>query len=291
MTETSIKRHFISGLPRSGSTLLAALLRQNPRFHASMSSGLYPLLSANLQIMGAGSEASLLMDAAQKPRILRALAESYYDGVTARPVVFDTNRGWCAKLPLIRDLFPDAKVIACVRDVPWILDSLERLIRRDPYETTRLFANDRDGATVYTRVEALTQPNRLVGYSWAALKEAFYGEQAESLLAVDYEYLCRAPDQVLRLIYGFLDEPWHDGHDFENVAFDAPAFDAALGLKGLHRVRPRVSFEERRSVLPPDLFNKFKDMNFWHDVTGSRANVIAAHRDDAPLRPVTRQAG
>ncbi|MBU0835751.1 MAG: sulfotransferase, partial [Gammaproteobacteria bacterium] len=26
--------HFISGLPRSGSTLLAALLRQNPRFHA-----------------------------------------------------------------------------------------------------------------------------------------------------------------------------------------------------------------------------------------------------------------
>jgi sulfotransferase len=25
--------HFISGLPRSGSTLLAAILRQNPRFH------------------------------------------------------------------------------------------------------------------------------------------------------------------------------------------------------------------------------------------------------------------
>jgi sulfotransferase len=26
--------HFISGLPRSGSTLLAALLRQNPFLHA-----------------------------------------------------------------------------------------------------------------------------------------------------------------------------------------------------------------------------------------------------------------
>jgi len=26
--------HFISGLPRSGSTLLAAILRQNLRFHA-----------------------------------------------------------------------------------------------------------------------------------------------------------------------------------------------------------------------------------------------------------------
>jgi sulfotransferase len=28
--------HFISGLPRSGSTLLSAILRQNPRFHAGM---------------------------------------------------------------------------------------------------------------------------------------------------------------------------------------------------------------------------------------------------------------
>ena len=32
------KFHFISGLPRSGSTLTGALLRQNPRYHAGMSS-------------------------------------------------------------------------------------------------------------------------------------------------------------------------------------------------------------------------------------------------------------
>lgn len=30
--------HFISGLPRSGSTLLAAILRQNPRFLAATTS-------------------------------------------------------------------------------------------------------------------------------------------------------------------------------------------------------------------------------------------------------------
>jgi sulfotransferase len=289
--DPDVTRHFISGLPRSGSTLLAALLRQNPRFHASMSSGLHALVAANLQIMSAGSETSLLMSAEQRPRILRALFESYYAGLTERPVVFDTNRSWCARLPLIADLFPDARVIACVRDVSWVLDSLERLIRRDPYENTRLFGNDGGGATVYSRVETLTRPNRLVGYPWAALKEAFYGEQAERLLVVDYEYLCRAPEQVLRLIYGFLDEPWYDGHDFEHVAFDAPAFDEALGLSGLHRVRPRVAFEERRTILPPDLFRKYRDMDFWHDVTGSRANVIAAQRGGAPVRPVSQSAG
>ncbi|WP_333154680.1 sulfotransferase [Microcoleus sp. B9-D4] len=33
-----VRALFISGLPRSGSTLLAALLRQNPRFHSAMTS-------------------------------------------------------------------------------------------------------------------------------------------------------------------------------------------------------------------------------------------------------------
>ncbi|WP_343031093.1 sulfotransferase [Roseospira navarrensis] len=291
MGTPGITRHFISGLPRSGSTLLAALLRQNPRFHASMSSGLHALVSANLQLMSAGSETSLLVQPEQRPRILRALFESYYEGVTDRPVIFDTNRAWSARLPLLADLFPRARVIACVRDVSWVLDSLERLIRRDPYENTLLFGTDGGGNTVYGRVETLTRPNRLVGYPWAALKEAFYGDQADRLLVVDYEYLCRAPEQVLRLVYGFLDEPWYDGHDVEHVTFDAPAFDEALGLRGLHQVRPRVSFEERRTILPPDLFRKYRDMDFWHDVTGSRANVIAAHRDGAPVRPVAHQNG
>ena len=36
--------HFISGLPRSGSTLLAAILRQNPRFYANMSGPICSLL-------------------------------------------------------------------------------------------------------------------------------------------------------------------------------------------------------------------------------------------------------
>ncbi len=44
--------HFISGLPRSGSTLLAALLRQNPRFSAGMSSPVYAPFRSMLTEIG-----------------------------------------------------------------------------------------------------------------------------------------------------------------------------------------------------------------------------------------------
>ena len=47
------KLHFISGLPRSGSTLLAGILRQNPRFHAAMTGPVGALFGAMLNAMGA----------------------------------------------------------------------------------------------------------------------------------------------------------------------------------------------------------------------------------------------
>lgn len=36
-------------------------------------------------------------------------------------------------MPAIAKLFPDAKVIACVRELSWVIDSIERLVqRKDP---------------------------------------------------------------------------------------------------------------------------------------------------------------
>jgi sulfotransferase len=40
--------HFISGLPRSGSTLLSAILRQNPALHAGMTGPMGSLVSTRL---------------------------------------------------------------------------------------------------------------------------------------------------------------------------------------------------------------------------------------------------
>ena len=110
-------------------------------------------------------------------------------------MVFDTNRMWCARLPALADLFPEAKMIACVRNVAWIMDSLERLYRADPYENTKLFVDDAERNTVYSRVETLAQRNRLVGFPWAALKEAYYGEHAGALLVVDYDLMVQAPGE------------------------------------------------------------------------------------------------
>ncbi|MGE5466714.1 MAG: sulfotransferase family protein [Ignavibacteria bacterium] len=265
--------HFISGLPRSGSTLLSAILRQNPRFHASVTSPVAALFTAILNQVSAGTEWAAQVGTEQRRRLLRGLFDSYYADLAGKDVIFDTNRIWTARLPALLDLFPQAKIIACVRNVAWVMDSIERLYRKNPYENTGLFANDGERSTVFTRCETLAQRNRLVGLAYSALKEAYYSQEGRAMLVVDYDLLVQRPQHVLPLIYQFLGEAPFE-HDFANLEFDTPAYDEGLGLAGLHKIRPKVGLEPRETILPPELFEQYAKLSFWGDVTSSRTNVL-----------------
>ena len=266
--------HFISGLPRSGSTLLSALLKQNQRFHAGMSSPIASLFESIIAQVSAGSELSTMVDQDQRERLLRGLFDSYYSKVE-KPVIFDTNRAWTSQLPALMKIFPETKIICCVRDVAWVMDSLERQFRNNRFENTKLFNNAGERSTVYTRVEALANANRLVGFPWHALREACYSEFAKRIILVEYDLLVARPADVFKLIYEFLEETPFE-HDFENVQYEAPEFDAQLGLDGLHKVHPKVETRSRQTILPPDLFERYAKLAFWRDMPTSKVYRIVA---------------
>src|SRR5690242_3542880 len=134
---TARRHHFISGLPRSGSTLLAALLRQNPKFHAEMSSPVAGMYMAMQTSMSGRNEFHVFIKDHQRRAILRGLFENFYHEIQKTKVVFDTNRAWCNRLSGLVQLFPEAKVICCVRSLAWILDSIERLIQRNAFEPSK----------------------------------------------------------------------------------------------------------------------------------------------------------
>jgi sulfotransferase len=256
--------HFISGLPRSGSTLLAALLRQNPRFHGGMTSALGSLYLSLLTEMSGRNEFSVFIDERQRRRILETLFEAYYHEISPTKVVFDTNRLWCAKLAGLAQLFPDARVICCVRHMSWIIDSVERLVQLNAFEPSKMF-NFEPGGTVFGRADGVASGTGFVGFAYNALKEAFFGAEARRLVLVQYDNLTRRPIETLRRLYEALDQPWFE-HDIENVVYEEAAeFDARLGTPGLHRVAPKVRPSERATILPPDLFRRFEGDNFWRD--------------------------
>jgi sulfotransferase len=270
------KLHFISGLPRSGSTLLAGILRQNSRFHAAMSSPVAGLINGALEQMGAGSEFYTFFDEKKRKDICQALFQAYYADTTGHDVIFDTNRLWTARLHQLVELFDDFKVVCCVRNPAWIMDSFEVIYRKNPFDYSRMF-NAGSRQTVYSRCETLINAGGTVGGAWTALKEAYYGEYSDRLLLVDYDLLTQRPAEALKLIYRFLQQPVFD-HNFNEVEYEDSEFDNKLGVKGLHTVRKKVAFKPRRTILPPDLFAKYQEMDFWQDNTGTAANIIAARQ-------------
>lgn len=267
------KFHFISGLPRAGTTLLAGILRQNPGFHAAMSSPVGALMQGCLEQMGAISEFRTFFDTEKRKTICKALFTSYYQELSDMEVIFDTNRVWTARLHQLVELFDSFKVICCVRNPAWVMDSFETIYRKNPFDYSRMFA-PQNRQTVYTRCESIACSAGPFGGAWTALKEAYYGEYSDKLLLLDYDLLTQHPLRTMELIYKFINQSLFQ-HDFDDVDYEAGEFDEALGVKGLHTVRRKVEFKPRRTILPPELFQKYSEMAFWLDNAGTSASIIA----------------
>jgi sulfotransferase len=252
-----MKIHFISGLPRSGSTLLAAILRQNPSVHAAMSSPLSDVFLSALRSMSL-SDTALFMDDQQRARILGAICEAYYWRFGRETLIFDTSRVWTAHVATLGKLFPEARVICCIRNPAWIVDSVERLVQRNSLLVPRMFGPE--CTTVYARAESLMK-NGFINIPLHSLLQAWHGDEACRLIAVHYDSLTERPRETMRRLYDALGEKYYS-HDFENVEYDEPEFDARMNMPGLHRVARRVRPNQRPSILPPDLFAQF-DNCFW----------------------------
>lgn len=251
---------FISGLPRSGSTLLSAILRQNPEFYADISSPVQGLVASTINVI-TGSESNHLIDEDRRKSILRSLFNAYYESVSPK-TVFDTSRGWTAKTSLLKELYPQTKIICCVRDLPWILDSFERIAAKNTLWNAAL-TDDESRQTVTTRCDALMDVKK----EGQVVKPYYFLEEGlllnpDMIMLVEYEMLCKQPESVMRELYGFIEKPYYQ-HDYMNVEYDNEVFDKALNMKSLHTVRKQVSWIERPTILPKSVWEKYAGKDFW----------------------------
>ncbi len=150
-----------------------------------------------------------------------------------------------------------------MRELPWVIDSIERLVQRNVFSPSSIF-NYSAGGTVYTRAKGVAAQDGMVGAPYDALKQARYGAQRDRLLLVQYETLTTDPAKTMHAIYTFIGEPTFE-HEFDRVDYDVTEFDERAGTPGLHTVRGEVKAEPRASLLPPDLFNRFVNDAFWRN--------------------------
>ena len=262
--------YFISGLPRSGSTLLSAILRQNPDFYADIASAVELLAEPVIDII-TGGENNLTVTEEQRKNIFYGIFDGYYQHVE-KPVIFDSGRQWTGKTNLLKSLFPYTKILCPVRDIASILNSFEVISSKNPFYTKRFAENNKN---VFARCDDVMDRNDgIVATPWILLQEG-YSFNPEMIHFIEYENLCKEPEKTMRRVYEFLEKPYYS-HDFENVEYSNENFDKACNLKDLHTVRKRVEYKPPRCVLPPEIVQKYQEMNmeFWREGHKTDPDII-----------------
>lgn len=252
------KYYFISGLPRSGSTLLSAILKQNPSFSAGISGPLLSHVRSTIEVSNSSQKSEF--NEQRTKRLVRGVFDLFYED-NSKPVIFDTNRLWTNLLPSLNNLFPYTKVICCVRDINWIIDSFERLHQKNPYAISTVFPATVD-MNVYTRSTSLMADTGIIKMPYDGLKSAMMGMYRPMMFFMEYELLCKNPEGMMRSIYNFIDQPYYQ-HDFNNVEDMYDEYDKEINMRGLHTTRRKVEWIPRQFVLPPDILNQYANLEVW----------------------------
>lgn len=256
---TNKQFNFISGLPRSGSTLLTSILNQNPRFFANISDPLCNCVTSIIYNISCDPSNKTIIKEEKLDNIVYDFFNSYYNECH-KNVIFNTNRRWTKNTHLLKKLYPNFKMIVCIRDIPWVINSIEEIYRKNCYAVTPMVGAETED--VYERAHLMMSSGGFISESLLGVKSAIACNEQENLLFLEYDALVKHPDTVIKRVYDFLEQPYFN-HDFNNVAYNYTEYDKAINCEGLHNVRQSVKYNEKIPIIPQDLWNLYMHETIW----------------------------
>ena len=245
--------YFISGLPRSGSTLLSAILRQNPEYYSDIASPVQFLVEGAIKTI-TQSDSDLSVTDSQRLNICRGIFDGFYSDFN-KETIFDNSRKWTRRTNLLKALFPYTKILCTVRDIKSIVNSLESISSKNYTRWT-----DYSEMNIIPRCMSHFDEDGMLGGALINLREGCH-TNPEMIHLIDYKDLCENPERVLREIYEFLEKPYYP-HDFDNVYYRNEKYDLLCGVKDLHTVRKKVKYVPKPCLIPPPVLDYIDQNNF-----------------------------
>jgi sulfotransferase len=254
------KFYFLSGLPRSGSTVLSAVLNQNPEVFVTPTSPLLDQLIENQNIWNnlQAVKANPIPD--QLTNITRRLINGMW-GHVSQNIIIDKNRGWGKNMPASEILFGEKiKMVATVRDLPSIMASWLVLLRKNP--------NNYLDKRIINMGHPLNDSNRMAIMWYEMVQDCMEAinqakvDASDRLLLVNYDDFVNDPDTTLDVVSKFLDLPSYS-YDCNNITSVYNDDDlSAWGLQGMHTIRSRLQKTSKGAleILGDDLYHRFVEL-------------------------------
>lgn len=244
------KIFFLSGLSRSGSTLLGSILNQNPMIYVTPTSPFLDLFCWTNDGLQKFNHQYTFNFEEQSNHIFKLLGENYYNLID-KPIIIDKHRGWPRNIePALKFINNDAKAICTIRPVSEIITSFLVLIDQDPSNFIDKKLLERN-IPINIENRALCLWN---DYGLEVYESLIYGLSnfRERIHLIKYDDLINNTNNELSNIYDFLRIDSFN-HYFDNIINTCEEQkDDAWGLKNLHYIRPKL---EKQSINPSKYLN------------------------------------
>ncbi len=123
--------HFMAGLSRSGSTVLASILNQNPNVYVTPTSPMLQVTSKLQEIWDKEPAVNANRFVEQINNITKAILPAFWKH-RSEPIIIDKDRAWGKNMLYASELFGrEMKAIVTERDLPSVMASWLSLIKKD----------------------------------------------------------------------------------------------------------------------------------------------------------------
>jgi sulfotransferase len=259
----------LTGLPRSGSTLLMHILNQNPNFTIGPDSSLSPLLS-NLRTFAQDNIVKQQFDHRLFNECIfnfcRSGSESWINQICPTDTFIDKNRFWLYQYQFMFKVFPNIKMILNLRDLRSIVNSIEKIHRNTLLINFQNYYNGFEKNFLHQRVDTILNEWFLKD-ALTSIKELVEIEPKcrEQLLIFRYENLLQDPQESMNRIYDFLELPRFE-HDFDNIQDNIVHFDNMYQPYGDHKIKNKLEKNNSQefSHLPQHVCNYIIETHKWY---------------------------
>lgn len=230
---------FLSGLPRTGSTLLTSILNQNEQIFAGPNSALCQLMW-DMQVSCWNTE-QIKNSPHIQDRLLPEIPKIFYKNIDKN--IIDKCRSWTlpANLELIdKYITKSPKIIVMLRPIVDIVKSFVFVRKMNGWD------NPEQGL-----LEEGTEP------IMRSLNGVLHAKSINNgqFLFIEYDDLVSSPEQTIKKIYDFCEWDYFK-HDFNNIENKFVERDDFLGLIGLHDIRKEVAKRKVKIKLSDECFSK-----------------------------------
>jgi sulfotransferase len=253
------KLFFLVALPRSGNTLLASILNQNPDIAATANSMTLEIMKV-LFLLKQTDVFKNYPDHKSLDNVLNTVFDNYYKDWPQRIIVDRGPVTTPGNFNLMQKHFGNRfKVIVLVRDLIDVLASFVKWFENEPTAYPNKL-----GKNIEEKLWALMDKNGSIAKELIAIQNAF--NYKEICHFIKYDDLVKNPQQTITNLYQFLDEPLYP-HQFSNlkqfqlngIGYD----DKELG-NNLHMIRTEVRKEDNpyKSMIPKSIVDAYGHITF-----------------------------